>query len=338
MIAAVYVDDIVFFARNDKDIYKLIETFKTDGDEFNWEHTIEGDLHSFLGVKIEAMTKTDDKGKKLNGFKFTQKGLIEKILKTTGMQDCNAKKTPTEGTKVLGSDPNGVPMKAEWQYNSAVGMLLYLAANSQPDIAFAVHQYTRFSHSPKLSHEQEIVRICRYLQGTQDEGLIYWPTGDLKVDCYCDADLAGLWSVEAPEDPVSVKSRTGYVIFVGGCPVSWVSKLQGLIALSTLESEYIALSTALRELIPLKTILQELCDNFKLEPFSFVTHTTVFEDNNGYLHLAMTQAMTPRTKHIAIVYHWFRSHINKTITVVKVDTKLQIADIFTKPLPFEDFG
>ena len=78
------------------------------------------------------------------------------------------------------------------------------------------------------------------------------------MDCYCDADLAGLWSVEAPEDPVSVKSRTGYVIFVGGCPVSWVSKLQGLIALSTLESEYVALSTALRELIPLKTILQEL--------------------------------------------------------------------------------
>ena len=97
MIAAVYVDDILFFAYNDKVIYKLIDTFKTDGDEFNWEHTIEGDLHSFLGVKIEAMTKTDDKGKKLNGFKFTQKGLIEKILKTTGMQDCNAKKTPTEG-------------------------------------------------------------------------------------------------------------------------------------------------------------------------------------------------------------------------------------------------
>ena len=143
--------------------------------------------------------------------------------------------------------------------------------------------------------------------------------------------------MEAPEDPVSVKSRTGYVIFVGFCPVSWVSTLQGLIALSTLESEYIALSTALWELIPLKTILQELCKNFNLKPFTFVTHTTVFEDNNGCLRLAMTQAMTPRTKHTANVYHWIRSHINKTITIVKVDTKLKIADIFTKPLPIEDF-
>ena len=85
------------------------------------------------------------------------------------------------------------------------------------------------------------------------------------------------------------------------------------------------------------TTLQEICLNSKLKPFTFVTHTTVFEDNNGCLRLAMTLAMTPRTKHIVIVYHWFCSHINKTITVVKVDTKLQIADIFTKPLPFEDF-
>ena len=96
VIAAVYVDDIVFFARNNKDIYELIETFKTDGDQFNWEHTIEGDLHSFLGVKIAEVTKTDANVKKCCIFKFTQKGLIEKVLKVTGMQDCNAKEDSNE--------------------------------------------------------------------------------------------------------------------------------------------------------------------------------------------------------------------------------------------------
>ena len=69
----------------------------------------------------------------------------------------------------------------------------------------------------------------------------------------------------------------------------------------------------------------------------FVTHSTVCEDNNGALRLANTQAMTPRTKHIAIVCHWFRSHVGKTIFIEKIDTKIQTADIFTKPLGIEDF-
>ena len=217
--------------------------------------------------------------------------------------------------------------------------MLYLAANSRPDLSFAVHQAARFTHNPKLSHEQAILRICRYLQSTSTEGLIYWPSTELSVDCHCDANLAGLWSAEPPDDPVSVKSRTGYVIMIAGCPVSWVSKLQSLIALSTLESECIALSSSMRELIPLQFLLKELCENFDLPTdISFVTHSTVFEDNNGALRLATTQAMTPRTKHIAIIYHWFRSHVmNKTVRIQKIDTKIQVADIFTKPLPEADF-
>ena len=184
-------------------------------------------------------------------------------------------------------------------------------------------------------------RICRYLQKTKDEGLIYWPSDNLQVDCYCDADLAGLWSAESPDDPVSVKSRTGYVIMVAGCPISWVSCLQSLIALSTLESEYISLSTSMREIIPLKTLMTKRCQNFSIiSSVPFVTHSTVYEDNNGAIGLATTQAMTPRTKHIAIIYHWFRTHPlikDKSVSIKKIDTKQQIADIFTKPLPEEDF-
>ena len=93
-------------------------------------------------------------------------------------------------------------------------MMLYLAANSRPDLSFAVHQCARFTYAPKRSHEQAILRICRYLQATTDEGLIYWPSTNLQVDCYVDADLAGLYSVESPDDPISVKSRTGFVIMI----------------------------------------------------------------------------------------------------------------------------
>ena len=336
--AVIYVDDVVFFARDKNNITNLIKTFKDDGNEFNWEHTIEGDLHSFLGVTIQEVKKQEN-GKQVIGWKFTQSGLIKKILQATGMVYCNGKDSPTESTKVLGSDTNGHPSKEEWKYGSIIGMMLYLAANSRPDIAFAVHQSARFTHAPKRSHEQAVLRICRYLQATKDEGLIYWPSQELQVDCYCDADLAGLWSAESPDDPISVKSRTGYVIMVAGCPVIWASKLQSLIALSTLESEYISLSTALRDMIPLKTLLKELCTNFALPTnVVFNTHSTVYEDNNGALRLATTQAMTPRTKHIAIIYHWFRTHVQqKTVSIKKIDTKIQTADIFTKPLGTADF-
>ena len=76
------------------------------------------------------------------------------------MQDCNSVATPTVGTKPLGSDPNGASAKERWSYASIVGMLLYVAANSRPDISFAVHQCARFTHSPKASHEAATYALC----------------------------------------------------------------------------------------------------------------------------------------------------------------------------------
>ena len=81
---------------------------------------------------------------------------------------------------------------------------------------------------------------------------------DFSLDCYVDANFAGLWNHENDQDPVCVKSRSGYVMMLNGCPVHWVSKLQTEIALSTLESEYIALSTAMRELLPMRNFVLEI--------------------------------------------------------------------------------
>ena len=83
------------------------------------------------------------------------------------------------------------------------------------------------------------------------------PNRKLKVECFVDADFAGLYSAENPEDPISVKSRTGYLIKFSGCPLLWVSKLQTEVALSTLHSEYVALSQSLRDLLPTKALLKE---------------------------------------------------------------------------------
>ena len=106
-------------------------------------------------------------------------------------------------------------------------MLLYLSSNSRPDIAFAVHQCARFTHSPKKSHGQAVKRIIRYLKATETKGLIMKPTKILTLDCYVDADFTGLYGQEDNQDPICVKSRTGYVLTLGNCPLMWVSKLQG---------------------------------------------------------------------------------------------------------------
>ena len=106
-MALVYVDDLIFLAKDPKDIKAIRDSFTNDGNEYNWEHTYEGTISTFLGINIKAVKKNDK-----NGFSFTQPGLIEKIIKATGMQDCNIVATPTVGTKPLGSDPDG-PVKQD---------------------------------------------------------------------------------------------------------------------------------------------------------------------------------------------------------------------------------
>ena len=90
-------------------------------------------------------------------FKFTQPGLIQKVLKATNMEEVNSKPTPTNVEAPLGTDKNGKPPDGNWEYASVVGMLMYLAANSKPDITFAVHQCARFTHCTRRSHEQAII-------------------------------------------------------------------------------------------------------------------------------------------------------------------------------------
>jgi hypothetical protein len=256
------------------------------------------------------------------------------------MNECNAKSTPANQTP-LGSDVNGAPLDGSFDYASIVGMMMYLSSNSRPAIQFAVHQCARFTHNPKRTHGDTILQICWYLRGTKDRGLRFKPTSELKLDCYCDADFAGLYNVENHQDPVCVKSRTGFCLTLGDCLLLWVSKLQSEIALSMTKAEYIALYQAIRELLPMRDLFQEVGTALKLKcAIPTILHSTVFEDNNGALSLATSPKISPRTKHIAVKYHHFRSKIgvDKGIIIQRVDTKEQKADIFTKGLGAQQFN
>ena len=167
--------------------------------------------------------KTLDNG----GFQFCQTGLIRKFLEATGMEDCNGFPTPTKVEAPLGTDANTSEDKIDWtnSYASVIGMMLYLASNTRPDISFDVHQCARFTPNTKVSHETAVKRICRYLQCTKNSGIIFNPSKKLVVDCYADADFAGLWLHEDPQDPICARTRTRFLVTFANCPLLRVSKL-----------------------------------------------------------------------------------------------------------------
>ena len=166
------------------------------------------------------------------------------------MNDCNSNLTPST-LEPLGPDIEGEYMNESWEYPSIIGILMYLATNTRPDIAHAVHACARYTHAQRKSHATAVKHIFRYLKGTQDKGMILKPNSTQALNCYVDSDFAGNYQACPDQDPTSTKSRTGYVILYQGCPILWVFKMQTQCALSTMEREYLALSQAMRDLIPL---------------------------------------------------------------------------------------
>ena len=323
MLIVIYVDDCGVGAANPNDIDQLVDDLRNLG----FELTREGDFSEFFGIKLH---------KRFDGsLLLTQRGLIDKILKATSLEDCKPNTLPS--STPLGSDPDGPPMNESWSYPSVIGMLLYLSTNTRCDIAFAVSQVARFSATPKQSHATAVKSIIRYLKRTADQGMILRPSGRLDLDLYVDADFCGLFKHEIDSNPDSARSRTGYVVMLSGFPLIWKSQLQTSIACSTLEAEYTALSYSLKALIPLKRLLVEAATKLNLSPSIRTSiRARVFEDNQGAYFLATNHRITNRTRYFLNKWHWFWD-LSHEFDLYKIDSHGQFADYFTKPLPRELF-
>ena len=331
IILIVYVDDAILISPFKTLIQKEIASIKED-----YDLTDDGELQDYLGIRFDRRPD--------GSLKLTQPRMIERVLEIVGLdKDSERVKlhdTPASEHKLLDNDPNGQMRTQKWNYRSAVGCLSYLQAMIRPDITMAVQQCARFCNNPQQEHEQAVKRICRYLLKTKDEGLIMKPDKTRGLECYVDADWAGSWNDRSSNDPLSSHSRTGFIILYAGCPIIWGSKMQQLIALSTTEAEYIALSTALRDVIHVIHLIEELqTHGFNVHnPTPKITCRT-FEDNKSCIEIATNHKTRPRTKHLSVRLHHFRSYVvNKTITIEHISTKEQIADIFTKPLPRDQFS
>ena len=187
-----------------------------------------------------------------------------------------------------------------------IGSLLYATATG-PNIMHLVCQVGRFQASPKNTHLLAVKRIFRYLKGIADYGLWY-PTGNqLYLYAFSDADWAGCIDDR--------KSTSGAAFFLGGCLVSWSSKKQSSISLSTTEAEYITATGCCTQVLWMKQMLEDMHIKYD-EPIS------IFCDNTSAISISKNLVMHSKTKHIPIKFHFLREQLmSKFIKLEYIGTK-----------------
>jgi len=302
IIFIVYVDDGIFLGKDDSKLLDAIRDIQDSG------LSIEDQGHQadYVGINIKKM--------KDGSSEFTQRALIDSIIEDVGLKDAKVKPVPAKVSQRLHAFKDEPPFELDFNCRSAVGKLNYLAQITRPDIMYATHQVAKYSSDPQQSHGEAILYLVCYLKKTRDIGLKFTPDPTKGFECYCDSGVSGLWNKEfAPVDPSTAKSRSGWIVFYAGCPVSWASKLQSQVALSTTEAEYITMSQALRDVISGMNLLQEMREqDFQIicnEPY---VYCKVFEDNSGALELARLPTTSKNQAHQCLLSSFPRACVQRT--------------------------
>ncbi|OUM61513.1 hypothetical protein PIROE2DRAFT_12466 [Piromyces sp. E2] len=197
----------------------------------------------------------------------------------------------------------------------AVGCLLYLAMGTRPDIMYATSKATRKNQNPTYEDWMNVIKIFRYLKGTKYYGIKI--NKNINIRVFVDADLGG--------DTESMRSTTGFVIFMGSAPVTWYSKLQHCVALSTAESEYYSLNECALKCMWLRNLLDELGIKIKC--------ITINIDNKAAIYNSKNETINPKSRHINLRYHKIRELIKENkIDLKYIKSQYNLADGFTKYL------
>ena len=271
-----------------------------------FEMSLMGELTFFLGLQI----KQTSEGTFINQSKYAKE-----LIKRFGMDKGKAFGTPMSPSTCLETDNTGKDVD-EKLYRGMIGSLLYLTA-SRPDIMFSVCKCARFQSAPKESHLTAVKRIIRYLIGTSDMGLWYPHSSNFDLLGYSDADFAG--------DKNDRKSTSGTCQLLGQSLISWHSKKQTSVALSTTESEYLAVGSCGTQLLWMMHQLLDYDLCYEAVP--------IFCDNTSAISLSKYTVHHSRAKHIDIKHHFIRDHVENGDFILEfVESENQLADIFTKPL------
>uniref|UniRef100_A0AAV1VJI6 Integrase catalytic domain-containing protein n=1 Tax=Peronospora matthiolae TaxID=2874970 RepID=A0AAV1VJI6_9STRA len=302
----VYVDDVLVTGSSLEMIARTKNDLKT-----RFEMTDSGKCAFVLG--IELLDGED------GSVTMCQRRYVDDVLKRFGMDECKAVASPVDVSSRL--VPSNSASKVDVPFREAVGALMHLTTATRPDIAYAVSFVSRFMKKPQEEHWVAVKRIFRYLQGTKMHGICYKPSAKIDFRGYSDADWAG--------DLADRKSTSGYVFMLLGAPVSWGSKKQPSVSLSTSEAEYIALSLAIQEGKWINRLLCEIMAAANEEGPELV----IREDNQSCIKMTKNPVNHGRAKHIDIKYHHIRDEVKRgEVKLEYCETTLMLADIMTKGL------
>ncbi|KAM0002197.1 putative RNA-directed DNA polymerase [Helianthus debilis subsp. tardiflorus] len=305
--ALIYVDDVIITG-NDLTKIKFIKDFLDQ--QFSIKDL--GPLKFFLGIEV-ARTK--------QGMVLSQRKYTLDILEDAGMLGCRPSSFPMEQNLRLDKREEETRVDAN-QYRRLVGRLLYLQA-TRPDIAYSVNVLSQFVSDPRASHLEAANRVLRYLKKTPGQGILLAKDGGTNLTAYCDSDWLGC--------PMTRRSRTGYLLLLGGTPISWKSKKQLVVSRSSAEAEYRAMASTVSEVLWIRWLLSEL-------DISCHHPTQLFCDNQAARHIANNPVFHERTKHVEMDCYFVRERVeSKEILPMAINTKDQIADVLTKPLGTQDF-
>ncbi|XP_048485493.1 uncharacterized protein LOC119691901 isoform X3 [Plutella xylostella] len=304
LFITVYVDDLMYFF-NDEETASVVK----------------------LKLKEKFLMKDMGEVKQCMGYKIKQCGdeihvsqtiYIEKILERFVMSDCNAVSTPCDPSVNLKKAESEEEILRNIPYQEAIGCLLYLSQGTRPDITYIVNTLSKFNNQPTAQHWAALKRVFRYLKGTKDLQLVFKCDAGNIVG-YCDAD----WASNTDDR----RSCTGYMFLFQGAAISWSSKRQPTVALSSTEAEYMALSSAIQEAMWLKQLQEDFWPSLSNDSFD------VYCDNQSALSIAGHDVYHARSKHIDVRYHFIREKIEaKQISLKYQCSEDMVADALTKGL------
>nr|GEX05367.1 copia protein [Tanacetum cinerariifolium] len=271
-----------------------------------------GEMPFFLGLQVNQFHC---------GIFINQSKYVLEILNKYGMESCDPVGTPIEIKDKLDLDQNGTSIDAT-KYRSMIGALMYLTSG-RPDIVHATFLCARYQAKPTEKHLKEVKRIFRYLRVTVNTGFWYTKDYGFELTGFSDADYAGCKD--------TFKSTSGGAQFLGEKLVSWSSKKQDCMALSTAKAEYVSLSACCAQVLWMRTQLTDYGFYFNKIP--------IYCDSKSAIAISCNPVQHSRTRHIAVRFHFIKEHVEKgTIELYFVKTDYQLADIFTKALPADRFN
>ena len=306
-----YTDDIFGASKTDEEV-----RMRKDEMGKEWEIKDVGENEYFLGMRVQ---QDIDKGT----IRLTQRPYWEHVLNRFNLTNITPRNTPLpvgftlEQAMSPKTDSERKEM-ADKPYRPVLGSVMWGQLATRPDLSFAVSLLSRFQADPGIEHWKGLLHVVGYIKNTMDYGLTYSRDADLTPLGYVDADYGGCRDTR--------RSTSGYVFTMAGGAVTWSSKRQATVALSTVEAEYVAMSRCAQQMIWMQTWLDEV----------EVTHDMpgmIKGDSRGAIALAKNTKDHGKVKHIDIRHHYLRELVKSgSILFDQIPSADNVADLFTKPL------